>query len=73
MTMFYEPPPSAYEVVSSVVNHLALIYRVKITFTIETEDSTCTETVDRKYSPPTRAWINAQAIAVGDSAGEAKT
>jgi len=62
MTMFYEPPPSAYEVVSSVVNHLALIYRVKITFTIETDDSTCTETVDRKYSPPTRA-SHAQAIA----------
>ena len=48
MATIYEPPPTAYEVMSQVARWIALADRVKITFTIDDgKGEKITETINR--------------------------
>lgn len=49
MTTFYQPPPSAYDLMKSVAEWVARAYFVKVTFTIDSGlGDTSTVIIDRR-------------------------
>jgi len=59
--MLYEPPPSANEMLRGFVGWVALLYRVKITYTLEEDDGVSTVVIDKlekKLHDPQRQWFD---------------